>query len=252
MNKPALTHLTILLITMLVLTIAACNKSNDEKPQPATALLSLKFEHIVGDDPLMFNQMIYTNAFGNPYSVETLKYFISDIKLTSAQGSEYLIDAEHYVDGLDSSTSLFETGAAIPLGEYSSVSFIFGLNKEKNLPGLFPNAPESLMEWPPAMGTGYHYMKLEGKTDSSGVINNFQAHTGPTMNNQNFIELTVPNSSFMVSGNSTTITIKMDINKWWANPNILDLNTVSGIMGNQEMQLKLKANGEDVFSFGGV
>lgn len=246
------THLTFLLGLMLILTLPACNKNNDEKPQPATATLNLKFEHFVGDDPLSFNQIIYTNAFGNLYSVETLKYFISDIKLTSAQGSEYFISTEHYLDGQDPATLLFETGATVPLGEYSSVSFIFGLNKEKNLPGLFPNAPESNMEWPPAMGTGYHYMKLEGKVDSSGVINNFQAHTGPTMNNQNFIELTLPNSSFTVSGNSTTIIIRMDINQWWANPNTLDLNTVTGIMGNQEMQVKLKANGENVFSFGGI
>jgi len=236
----------------LAISFTACDKDNDENPQPATTTVNFKFDHYVGDDPLTFNDIIYTNAFGNQYSVETLKYFISDIKLTSATGSVTSIDAAHYVDGTDETSTLFETGISIPAGQYSSISFIYGLSKEKNLPGLFPNAPESNMEWPPAMGTGYHYMKLEGKVDSLGVINNFQAHTGPTMNNSNFIEVIVPNSAFTAEGDTTTINIKMDINKWWVSPNTLDLNTVTGIMGNQEMQLKLKANGEDVFSFEGM
>ena len=40
----------------------------------------------------------------------------------------------------------------------------------------------------------------------------------------------------------------MNINNWWVNPNMLDLNTMSGIMGNQQMQIKLKENGNDVFT----
>lgn len=239
----------LIMLVALMVTFSACN--DDDDPQPAETSVSFGFQHYIDGNPVVFNEIMYTNSFGNEYSVETLKYFLSDIKLTYPDGNEYLIDAEFYIDGTDENTLMPNQYVMIPNGEYSAVSFIYGLSEEKNKPGRFPNAPESNMEWPPAMGTGYHYMKLEGKIDSGGTINNYQAHTGPTMNNQNYFEVELPNSSFTANGNSIRLMIRMNINKWWENPNTLDLNTVTGIMGNQDMQLKLKANGADVFSFGG-
>ena len=101
---------------------------------------------------------------------------------------------------------------------------------------------------PAAMGTGYHYMKLEGKFDSAGVIKNYQAHTGPSMGNQYFVEVVLTQDPFSCNCTTVDIRIDMDINKWWQNPNTLDLNNMSMVMGNQEMQQKLKENGSDVFS----
>ena len=239
------------LLFFISFTFTACD-DDDDNPEPVESVVFFEFEHYIDGNPVTFNQIMYTNEFGNEYSVETLKYFISEIRLMHSDGTEYLVDTAFYVDGTDEATMMTSQGVLIPNGDYESISFIFGLSKEMNTPGRFPNAPESNMEWPPAMGTGYHYMKLEGKIDSAGTINNFQAHTGPTMNNQNFINVTMPESSFSANGNAMVLRIRMNINQWWENPNTLDLNTVTGIMGNQDMQLKLKANGADVFTFSGV
>lgn len=241
-------HLTLLLALFTISILhTSCNKDEDP-PQPSEVQVNFKFDHYVDDNMLEFNNIKYTNAFGNLYSVETLKYFISDIRLKKTDGTEVLIDEEHYIDGLDENTQTFLPATKIPEGEYTSISFIFGLNEEKNINGRYPNAPESNMEWPLAMGPGYHYMKLEGKTDSSGVINNFQAHTGATMGNQNFIEVSLPASGFSATESSMTITIKMNINEWWVNPNTFDLNMMTMVMGNQQVQQKLHDNGVDVFN----
>lgn len=239
------------LLLTIPFTFTACNDDDDD-PQPTESAVFFEFEHYIDEDPVSFNEIMYTNAFGNAYSVETLKYFVSEIRLTHSDGTEYLVDTAFYVDGTDETSLRTSQGVLVPNGAYNSVSFIFGLSQEMNTPGRFPNAPESNMEWPPAMGTGYHYMKLEGKIDSAGTVNNFQAHTGPTMNNQNFINVILPDASFTADGNAMILKIRMNINQWWETPNTLDLNTVTSIMGNQEMQLKLKANGADVFSFGGM
>lgn len=248
--KLNLTLSTLAVLMIFVLTLQACKE--DDNPKPTESSILFKFDHYIDGDPVTFNQIKYTNAFGNEYSVETLKYFISNIRLTEDDGTEILVDGEYYVDATDESTTQPLNGVDIPVGDYTSVSFVFGLNEDNNIAGRFPNPPENNMEWPQALGTGYHYMKLEGKIDSTGTINNFQAHTGPTNGNQNYIDVTLPESSFTADGSTMLLKIRMNINNWWKNPNTLDLNTVTGIMGNQEMQLRLKANGEDVFSFAGV
>jgi hypothetical protein len=46
--------------------------------------------------------------------------------------------------------------------------------------------------------------------------------------------------------------IYMDINNWWVNPNTLDLNNISGIMGNEEIQTELMENGSNVFNLGNL
>ncbi|NNC95808.1 MAG: hypothetical protein HKN92_09625 [Chitinophagales bacterium] len=206
------------------------------------------FSHTVGSGYLEFSNMKYSNSAGDNYSIETLKYFVSDFTLHRSDGSEMIIDAVHYIDAEDNSTLSFIPTEAIEGGNYSSISFTMGLSSMKNVNGTFPNPPENAMEWPIPMGGGYHYMKLEGKFDSSGIVRNYQAHTGPSMGNSYFINVDLDNSSFTTTGSDVTVNIEMDVNKWWDIPNTIHLNTVTGIMGDQTMQQKLKENGSDVFS----
>jgi hypothetical protein len=237
------------LLLMSGLAVVSCSKKKDDvNPQPVSGAISFNFAHFVGSAELMKNTIQYTNAAGNLYSVETLKYFISDIRLYRADGTSHLIDEEFYVDAMDE-TTWKRPSIQVPVGEYESISFIFGLNEKKNVTGAFPNPPENAMEWPVPMGGGYHYMKLEGKIDSSGTIKNYQCHTGPTDGNPNYITVGLNNSGFTLDTTNRTVTIKMNINNWWVSPNTLDLNDMTMIMGNQAMQEKLQANGkEDVFS----
>ena len=238
----------ILLFLLAAVALSSCKKDENETAPDVQIIIDLL--HYIDNEELELNNIKYTNAFGNQYSVARLQYFISDFRLEKSDGTEVFIDEEFYVDGSLESSMTLTPGTVIPAGDYSSVSFIFGLSAAKNTPGRFPNPPENNMEWPPALGSGYHYMKLEGKVDSAGVINNFQAHTGPTHGNQNFIEIELQGSSFTASESAVNLSIKMDINKWWVSPHTFDLNKMTMVMGNQEVQQKLHDNGLDVFSFG--
>jgi hypothetical protein len=233
-------------IILLVVAFASCKKSGND-PVPLVNA-TFNFEHFVDNEQVQFNNIRYTNAFGNLYSVETIKYFVSDITLHMQDGVDVFFDEEHYIDALDPSTTSFTPSGKFVPGEVIAISFIFGLNQEKNVSGRFPNPPESNMEWPIALGPGYHYMKLEGKIDSSGTINNYLAHTGATNGNQNYINVDLPVPEFSVGNSGVTIAIKMNINNWWDNPNTFDLNEMSMIMGNQAVQQKLHDNGTDVFT----
>jgi hypothetical protein len=227
----------------------SCSKNDDDvNPIPVDVQPVIVFKHIIGDEMVEFDTIKYTNEFGNVFSVATLKYFVSDFTFHKSDGSKVKLDEEHYVDGRENSTLTYTPSSKIPPGEYTSISFVFGIDSSKNVTGRFPNPPESNMEWPIPMGGGYHYMKFEGKFNENDTIKNFQCHTGPTMGNPNFIEVALSNSGFTTSGNNLNINLQIDLNKWFEYPHELDLNDVTGIMGNQQMQLLLKANGPYVFS----
>ena len=230
----------ILLLFVSGLLFNSCS-DKDDTPEIEKVKFTFNFTHTVGNEEVEFDTIQYTNTFGNNYSVSTLKYFVSDFVFGNKEGFLIMNNEEHYVDATDESTLTFNMASKIPAHEYVFISFIFGLNDQKNISGRFLDPPESNMEWPIPMGGGYHYMKLEGKFYEADTVKNYQCHTGPTMGNPNFIYVTLPESSFTASGTEMTFNIQMDINKWFESPFTLDLNDITGIMGNQTMQLKLNA-----------
>ena len=95
-------------------------------------------------------------------------------------------------------------------------------------------------------------MKLEGKHISGKLIKSYQAHTGPLDGRPYYFYVMLKGSSFTIDGKDKVIEINMDINRWWINPNTLDLNDITSIMGNHGIQQQLKENGADVFSIGSI
>lgn len=232
-----------LILIVFLLSISACKKEENTEVQ-----LTLSFNHNIDGETLEFDTIKYTNAYGNKYSVSTLKYFVSDVTLHNEDGTQINFDFIFYVDARDEMTMSYTSANKIPVGNYTSLSFTFGIDSAQNQTGIFPNPPQNLMEWPAAMGGGYHYMKLEGKFDSVNVVKNYQTHTGPTDGIDNSFEVNLTDSQFNCSCENVTIDINMNINNWYVNPNTIDLNTMTMIMGNEQKQLLLKANGSDVFT----
>ena len=207
--------------------------------------LSLNFTHTVDGDPLEIDQMIYTNAAGQNYNVQTLRYLMSDIILHTANGNSILLDEVHFITISDSSTFNLEI-QDLNSAHYSSISFTMGLDSIKNITDLYLN--ESFFPsfaWPEFMGGGYHYMQLEG--DFTTALQGYATHTGGTDGidfsfNKNFpVAINIENAN-------TTVIINMEINNWYDNPNTITL-TSDGIMGDSNKQMQLKQNGmTDVFS----
>ena len=238
-----------LIFTGLIIGSSSCKKDEGE----SSINLQFNFEHKVGTETCVYDTIKYTNEAGNVYSVVTLRYFISDITLHRSDGSKLVIDEEHYVDISDNATLSFIPAAEVDNDIYTSISFVFGLDSLKNTTGRYLNPPESNMEWPVPMGGGYHYMKLEGKYDSSGVTKNYKVHTGALMGMPHHINIALANSSINADREDITITLEMDINEWFESPNTYDFDTYgAAIMGNMNAQMVIRSNGGDVFSVGSI
>ena len=136
-------------------------------------LSEFTFMHEINGDSFLFDTLLYLHPAGQTFSVQTLKYFISNLVLYKSNGDSVYLDMTHYVDAKNASSSTFKYAQSIENTNYIGIAFIFGLDPSKNVSGAFNNPPESLMEWSVPMGGGYHYMKLEGKYDSLGLIKNY-------------------------------------------------------------------------------
>ena len=223
----------------------ACKDEVDIQEQSFT----VTFNHHVDGQSLSNDSMMYLNDAGNLYSVIRLMYFVSDFRLHKSDGTSVLIDEEHYVDAFNANTFSFTASSKV-VGSFTGVSFVFGLDTNKNVDGRYPNAPENNMEWPAAMGEGYHYMKLEGKfLDTAGMVMNYNTHTGATMGVAHHVNVVLPDTDFSVGDNAVTLDLNMNINNWYVNPNLYDFNDYGMmIMGNQDAQYAIEGNGHNVFT----
>lgn len=238
------------LIVLSALLCGACTKP--------TGHITLNFSFIVDRDPLQSDTCLYQNAAGNSYEVNDVQYFISHVMLETASGEMVEITDNqgiHYTDIRIPNTLSWHVSDEIPAGGYKSIAFVFGLEGEQNTTGFFPNPPENNMSWPDVLGGGYHYMKINGRwIDEAGVKQPFNLHTGKISNGNSFTDntftVTLPLEQFTVSkGQTTSITLQMNINAWFSDPYLFDFNEFGGsIMQNREAQEVLHANGHNVFS----
>lgn len=244
-------------------------KPDDPTPEPEpekTGKLTLKFAHHVDGAPLQIDTMMYVNEAGNQYEVSEVQYFISDITLKRSDGKTTLIKAwkdKFYVDNDMPSTMTAALTDNIPVGNYESISFTFGISKEKNNSFMYTNPPESNMFWPEYLGGGYHYLKLNGWwMDTLNQRSPFNFHIGigqvydTTGTITGFIHndfnVTLPTTSFKIEENTTReMQIVMNIESWFKTPHVWDHNYWSGfIMQNEEAMKTAAENGFDVFTIG--
>ena len=246
----------------------------DENPEPSlqSGHISLSLLHFVDGLPLQKDTMKYVNAAGNPYEIDQVMYFISDVKLYKSDGSIKIINEWkdiHYIDVDIPSTLNWEVYDDIPAGIYDSITFVFGFTEEKNKSFMFVNPPEVNMVWPEVLGGGYHYMMINGKwRDTENVIQNYAFHLGIGQLYrgdvievdsiyafvQNYFTVTLADADFTIEKDrKTEIEIIMNIDSWFDSPHIYDHNYWGGaIMQNQLAMEMAKENGVDVFTVGEI
>lgn len=235
-------------VLLFASTLLSSCKKDDVKPEPPGDTTSyLRFNHEVDGEAVEYDTIRYLNDFGNEFSIETVRYFISNVEFVNQAGEAVAIAESIYIDPRNEGYDMKEFNTAIPNEAYTEMRFTFGLDSAMNKTGAFPNFPEAAMEWPMMMGGGYHYMKLEGKYSDEQSYNHFNFHTGPLNNNLNYFQVVIP-MNLPVTDGSFDVTLIMEIQNWFRNPNTFDLSTISGgMMGDQSKQELVKNNGHNVF-----
>ncbi len=251
--------------------LLSCNSDDEPKKDSTSGKIIFNFEHFADGKVLDLDNLKYTNAAGNDYEVTEVQWFISDLTLHKSDGSKMQLGGEdfsHYIDTNIPSTYQWELPDEIPAGDYASISMVFGIKGEKNIPFYYTDSPESNMAWPINLGGdngGYHYMKLNGfwmNANSERQPFNFHLGVGQERDAdnkiigfiQNWFEVELPASAFSIMANEhKSINIRMNVEKWWDQPNEYDFDYYGPMtMQNQEAMAAGVENGQHVFTIGSV
>jgi hypothetical protein len=192
----------ILSIISLSILLTACSKNDDPKPdfnESEKAGLSIQFDNIVGNKNLILNNGNYTNALGQQFNVSILQYFISNIKLKTTEGQEYIVpqdDSYFLINEADAATQFAKV--QVPVADYQSLTFTIGVDSlrstmdvSKRTGVLDPAGDHSTsgMYW--SWNSGYIFLKLEGSAPDAGSadqkiryhIGGFGGYSAPGINN---------------------------------------------------------------------
>lgn len=235
----------VFLAVYVILILSACKKTDNTTAQPVVIPPTVSLSYSVDNRSLQFDTIKYTNAAGNIYSINRLQFYLSAFEFENMDGTISKYDDVFYVDARTNTNRSF-TFSNLPNGNYKRIKFLIGLDSAHNVENGLPNNLDNTnMVWPSTMGGGYHFMKLEGKFLVSSKAYGFAMHLGK---NKNCVSINIE-KNFSISAASYVMNLKMNLNEWFANPDVYDFN----VDGNYSMAYsaalaKLARNGADVFT----
>jgi hypothetical protein len=204
---------------LLFLLILFTHCKPDNNPVPGTASVVIKVSHKVGTAPAQYGQMIYTNAAGNKYKINLLKYYLSNFVFVKDDGTLHKASNYELIDAFDSASCLLQfTG--LPEGNYTSIKFALGIDSVRNHTGLQEGDldPINGMIW--TWNTGYIFFKHEGQfLDGAMNVQQLFYHYG-TDKAYTPIQLNVNNLN--LKDVSKTVYIDFDLNKLYGTPNVIN------------------------------
>ena len=208
-----------------------------------------------------FDQLNYTNANGEIMSITKMQYLISDVRFYKSNGDSVYFDGYHFIDMEDEASFAYILPTMVDVNSYTGIGFNFGFSPDDNIDGQYTDLNAESWSSPAMLGGGYHQMKFEGRyIDANADTIGFQYHNLSTIReitltdtifHDNYASISI-SKSFGINGN-TSIDIQMDINEWFQNPNLWDLNTdFTLLMPNYEAQVRMKENASSVFVIGDI
>ncbi|MBK8557699.1 MAG: hypothetical protein IPL65_19005 [Lewinellaceae bacterium] len=197
-------------ITSALLSTAACKKDNTVQG-PAVAPLSFVFQNRVNQEPVELGVGSYTNANGNAFSFDMLKYYISNIVLVTDDGKEVALNNHSLIDAANLGSEQLQFDS-IPKGHYTSMHFQLGIDSlhNHNLDQAGDLDPVNGMFW--SWNTGYIFLKHEGTyRNANNEWDQLLFHYG-TDGALTAVELALPDVNLDDNGKrytSTSISIKL-------------------------------------------
>lgn len=176
---------------------ALCSACDKEKIAPAGALV-INFENTVSGNTLEYGKIQYKNQAGNLFSVNSLKYYLSDIELVADDGRTYELHNCDLIDVFDPESQKLALDS-VPNGRYTKMRFHVGVDSLRNSSGDQSGDlnPSYGMLW--TWASGYIFYKHEGRfVNVAGDTLNLIYHLGT---NPARTKVEIPLNNIEIKGN---------------------------------------------------
>lgn len=224
-------------VIAIAIALFSCTDKNDEVIT-GVGNLKLEFDNVYNTNNLAFDTP-YTNSNGEVVKINKLKYIVSNIVLTKADGTTYVVPtAQRYfiVDEATAASALLNL-PNIPAGNYTKVSFGIGVDQAQfNLGAtgqgdFLALAQTAGMMW--SWSAGYKFLAFEGTFTSSTVTTatSFMVHTGQTGTDYNYttVTLNLPTNALVRTNITPQVHIMADISKVLDGTNKISLTASNGM-----------------------
>ena len=222
--------LKITLALLASISILSCSSDDEETTEDLTGetgSVTLKFDNSVNGDDFIFGTE-YSRSNGETYTINTLKYIVSNITLTKDDGTvfEYSDDSDIFiVDEADTNDAgeYWITLDGIDAADYTSITFGIGVDQERYSKGadgqgdFLAEAEAEEMTWAWAMG--YKFFRVDGSygplandTDSD-LLSIHMGSIGETVDNYQDVTLALPNTILVREDMTPEVHIVADIAK---------------------------------------
>ncbi len=231
--------------------------------------LSVQLNNVVGGAELTMNGTVYTNAGGEAFTVSKFDYFVSNIRLRKADGSEFVVpqDSSYFlVREADAASQTLRLNN-IPIAAYTGLSFVVGVDSLRSVAGIDKrkgvldpaDTRTAGMTWD--WNTGYIFLKLEGTSPAAPVNatgqHNYVFHIGlfgrnGTPNNLRTVSLMFGGQEAMPATTGiSTVQIRADVQKIFDGKTRLSLAQTPDIMISPK-SAEVATNYAAMFAFDGL
>jgi len=164
------------------------------------------------NEPLYISDSLYVTANHDTVSITAFNYLLTDFSYVkdgdTMTNSAVAFFIRHDLD--QTSDDIEKLITEIPVGTYSNINFLLGVNDEANLTdnvtGELEDAFYGGMVW--TWSTGYKFAKIEGFLYSGGDTTAITKHIGTSTNKR---DITIDNEFTISEGLVTEVHLQVDI-----------------------------------------
>lgn len=215
-----------------------------------TSSLTIRFNHLIGNKPLVLDTVHYRNALHQDFTVTKLKYYVGQFRLIGKNGTTYKSKSYFLIDEENPETKDISL-EGIEDGEYTEVRFMLGVDSLDNCSGAQSGAldPINAMFW--TWNSGYIFLKFEGKaplSDAPGHM--FEYHIGGYRHPVNCIrniQLPLQHPLTLYKGQVSSVQINTNLLELLEHPLNIDFRTLSSVTDSKNA-VSIANNYSDMFS----
>jgi len=241
----------IIALAAIALVLTSCTKDSATENISGVGALSLEFDSVFKTADFIHGTP-YTNSNGEVIKIDSLKYIVSNVVLTKADGSTYVVPknqsyviVDEFKPNTDEGTTALEL-PNIPAGNYVKVQFGIGVDQDQY--NLGSNAQGTLMTTAktagmlPSWDAGYTFVDFEGTFTKPGTVDTdtaFKVNIGKTTTNYNYttVTLNLPINALVRTTISPEVHMFVDLSKIIDGTNKINLTDGATITDGSKVDL---------------